>query len=103
MKNNKRKSIPLPPINTILDLLNGVSNAETEIIKFYEGYIQMAATEPIYSEDGLYNGMLQNEDLMQEIRIALFKALPILRRNVLQKISDKKIVIVISIQNEKTE
>ncbi len=94
---------PVPPADIILDLLNDVPGTETRIILFYEGYIQAAATEPLYTEDGIYKGIYRNEDLMQEIKMALLKAIPPLKRNILKRLSFRNTVVVILTKDDATE
>ena len=64
----------------ILDLQNEERGAEVKIIRFYDGYISKMARKPIYTETGQFVGCEINEDLAQELKIALFRALPKLRK-----------------------
>ncbi|MCI9449410.1 MAG: helix-turn-helix domain-containing protein [Clostridiales bacterium] len=75
----RRKKIILPPADIILELLNDEPQNDIHLLEFYNGYIHAAATESLYTVDGLKAGYHINEDLVQEIRIEFLKSLSALR------------------------
>ena len=75
----KRRNI-IPPADIILDLINDEPRADIRVLNFYEGYILTMAKEPKYTAGGELICFEVNEDLAQELRIALFRSLPKLRR-----------------------
>lgn len=103
MRSKTRCLNNVPPADVILGLLNDEPRARDELILFYEGYIQVAATEPVYTEEGIYNGMYLNEDLMQEIHLALLKAIPPLKRNIFKRISSENHIILVFQTDTKDE
>lgn len=75
----KNKRI-FPPTDIIVDVLNEESYAEEKILRFYENYIISACKEMRYNSEGYCKGVYINEDLAQDIRLAVFNCLPYLRR-----------------------
>ena len=59
------------PDHIILNILNQAASAESDVLDHYEGYIREVATEPVYSKDGNRTGYYYDEDLAQELRLAL--------------------------------
>lgn len=94
MKNKKkRKTVPSDEI--ILNILNQKPKSEEDIIEFYENYIREMATDPVYSEDGSRTGYYYDEDLAQELRIALTQCLPALRNVLIKRHLEDRLVIVV--------
>ena len=91
---NRRKSKNIPD-HIILNILNEETCAESEIIDHYEGYIREVATEPVYSKEGNRTGYYYDEDLAQELRLALSQALPALRETLIKNYLEKRPVIVV--------
>ena len=83
------------PDNIILNILNQTDDAEDDVLDYYEGYIREVATEPVYSKEGNRTGYYYDEDLAQELRIALSKALPALRETLIKNHLEKRPVIVV--------
>ena len=91
---NRRKSKNIPD-HIILNILNQTASAEDEVLDYNEGYIREVATEPVYSTDGNRTGYYYDEDLAQELRLALSKALPALRETLIKNHLEKRPVIVV--------
>lgn len=91
---NRKKNRNIPD-NIILNILNQTDNAEDDVLDYYEGYIREVATEPVYSKEGNRTGYYYDEDLAQELRIALSKALPALRETLIKNHLEKRPVIVV--------
>lgn len=75
----KSKKI-FPPTDVIVDVLNEESYAEEKVLRFYENYIISACKELQYNTEGYCKGVHINEDIAQDIRLAVFNCLPYLRR-----------------------
>ena len=96
MKAKNKKNI-LPSAKLILKVLNREDDAKDEVVDFYECYIKAMATEPVYSKDGSRKGYFYNEDLAQELRMALSECLPALRKVLLKcHYSDCPVVLVVA-------
>lgn len=96
MKTKSKKNI-LPSAKLILKILNQDKDAKEEVVDFYERYIKEMATEPVYSKDGARKGYFYNEDLAQELRIALAECLPALRKALIKcHYSDCPVVLVVA-------
>lgn len=93
MKNRKKKRNI--PDHIILNILNQAASAESDVLDHYEGYIREVATEPVYSKDGNRTGYYYDEDLAQELRMALSQALPALRETLIKNHLEKRPVIVV--------
>ena len=91
---NRKKNRNIPD-NIILNILNQTDNAEDDVLDYYEGYIREVATEPVYSKEGNRTGYYYDEDLAQELRLALSKALPALRETLIKNHLEKRPVIVV--------
>ena len=91
---NRKKNRNIPD-NIILNILNQTDDAEDDVLDYYEGYIREVATEPVYSKEGNRTGYYYDEDLAQELRIALSKALPALRETLIKNHLEKRPVIVV--------
>ena len=93
MKNRKKnRSIP---DHIILSILNQATGAENEVLNHYERYIREVATEPVYSTEGTRTGYYYDEDLAQELRLALSQALPALRETLIKNHLENRPVIVV--------
>lgn len=66
-------------------VLNGIPEAAEEVIAFYDRYIQTMATESVYTTEGNTIGYYYDEDLAQELRIALVQSLPAVRQILIKK------------------
>ena len=95
----KRKKI-IPPADLILDIINDEPGVETKIIGFYDAYIKEIAKEPKYNREEDFVRYEINDDLAQELRVALFCSLPKLRRAFLKQFGDKRPLIVIATEDE---
>ena len=84
MKHRGRKRI-LPSEKLVLNILNGDSSASADAISFYERYIREMATDPVYAADGSRSGYFYDEDLAQELRIALSQSLPAVREVLIKR------------------
>lgn len=95
MKNKRnRKNVPADKI--ILNLLNEKPETEDQVVEFYENYIREMATDPVYSEEGNRTGYYYDEDLAQELRIALAQSLPSLRNILIKRhLEDRPVIVVL--------
>lgn len=95
MKNKRnRKNVPADKI--ILNLLNEKPETEEQVVEFYENYIREMATDPVYSEEGNRTGYYYDEDLAQELRIALAQCLPALRNILIKRhLEDRPVIVVL--------
>lgn len=91
MKNTKKKNKKIPPADIILNVLNENDTAQDEILEFYENYIIAVANENINSTFSYEDA----KDLAQEIRIAVAKCLPALRKVLLRSCTESKSMIVV--------
>ena len=100
---NRKKNRKIPD-HIILNILNKAASAEDEVLDYYEGYIREVATEPVYSPDGSRSGYYYyDEDLAQELRLALAQALrlalaqalPALRETFIKNHLENRPVIVV--------
>lgn len=96
----KRRKRIVPPADIILDLLNDEPGVDTKIIAFYDAYIMEMAKEPKYTTEGEFARYEINDDLAQELRIALFRSLPKLRRAFYKRFGNKKPMMVIVAEEE---
>lgn len=78
MRSKGKKRI-LPNEKMIMDILNGNPDAVESILSFYERYIRKIAMHPVYSQDGRRTGYFYDEDLAQELRVALSRSVPTVR------------------------
>ena len=85
----------VPPADIILDLINDKPGVDTKIIEFYDAYILKMAKETKYNSEGEFDRYEINEDLAQELRIALFRSLPKLRKAFFKQYGSKKSWVVI--------
>lgn len=76
----------------ICDLMNGVEEIELEILDFYTGYIKTAAWD---RRDIAMLGGDYSEDLEQEMKMGLFKSIPVFREKLLKQYSSKSIIMTI--------
>ena len=91
----KRRNI-IPPTDIILDLINDEPYIDVRVLDFYEAYILSVAKEPKYTASGEFICFEVNEDLAQELRIALFRSLPKLHLAFFGKFGNKPIVVTVS-------
>ena len=100
----KNKRCILPNEKLLLKILNREEQAKSEAIDFYERYIKEMATEPVYSKDGTRSGYFYNEDLAQELRMALSACLPALREVLVKRhFTNRPIVLVLTDLTEQSE
>ena len=76
---NRKKNRNIPD-HIILNILNQATSAESDVLDHYEGYI---------------TGYYYDEDLAQELRLALSQALPALRETLIKNHMEKRPVIVV--------
>lgn len=81
----KSKRYILPDEKLILSILNRAPDASDEVLAFYDRYIREMATDPVYAADGSRTGYFYDEDLAQELRLALSQSLPAVRRVILKR------------------
>lgn len=81
----KSKRYILPDERLILGILNRTPGASDEVLAFYDRYIREMATDPVYAADGSRTGYFYDEDLAQELRLALSQSLPAVRRVILKR------------------
>ncbi len=91
---NKRKRRNIPE-HIVLNILNQAIGAEDDVLEHYEGYIRETATEPVYSKGGARTGYYYDEDLAQELRVALAQAIPDLREALIKNHLENRPVIVV--------
>lgn len=84
MKHRGRKRI-LPSEKLVLNIMNNSPGVTEETLSFYEHYIHEVATDPVYAPDGSRTGYFYDEDLAQELRIALSQSLPAVREALIKK------------------
>ena len=90
-----RKKSKIIPDQIILKILNHSADSEEEVLNHYEQYIRKVVTEPVYSQDGNRTGYYYDEDLAQELRVALAQSIPALREALIKNHLDKRPVIVV--------
>ena len=87
---DKKESAKIP-IEIVLNVLNNEQNADVKLLDFYAPYIGSIGT--VEEDDITY----VDEDLIQEIKIAVIKAIPKLRKALLNKhFKDDPIVMVVA-------
>lgn len=93
----KAKRYILPSEKLILNILNGTSGASSEVLAFYDRHIQEMATDPVYAADGSRTGYFYDEDLAQELRLALSQSLPALREVLIKRhFANRPVVVVLT-------
>lgn len=85
----------MPAADIILDVINGTSDCQEKVLNYYEGYIITAGTFPIYNARGFYSGFYADHDLMQDMRINLYKSVPILRKKLIRGILNPETIVII--------
>ena len=96
MKRRGRKRI-LPSDKLVLNILNGESDASEQTVSFYERYIREMATDPVYAPDGSRTGYFYDEDLAQELRVALSQSLPAVREVLIKRhFTNRPVVVVLT-------
>lgn len=91
----RNKKLNVPPADIILNILNGADEAAEQILDYYEGYIIVSATFPIYDEAGAYLGLYADHDLMQDMRLNLYNSIPALKRRLHLHLHDPNAVVII--------
>ena len=89
----KRNKI-LPDKHIILDIIKEKEGINETVLTFYENYIRGMATDPIYSKDGIRAGYCYDDDLAQELRLALSQCLPALRRALIKHNMENRPVVL---------
>lgn len=96
MKNRQRRHIRLGK-NLVLKVINREPSARDEIVGFYDRYIREMATDPVYGSDGSITGYYIDNDLAQELRIALSESLPAARKVLIEKhLANRPVVLVLT-------
>lgn len=96
MKRKGRRRI-LPSEKLVLDILNGETGASEQTVSFYERYIREMATDPVYAADGSRTGYFYDEDLAQELRVALSQSLPAVREVLIKRhFANRPVVLVLT-------
>lgn len=96
VKNKKRKENSEPSVGMILSLLRADPSVICDYLSFYDKYIHASATERIYSVDDCYYTTQFNDDLKQEIDIALAMSLTPLRQKLIQYLNGECVLLFIS-------
>lgn len=103
MKQSDKEKKRLPTAEMILGIINDEPEITEDIIHFYDGYIISLAVRNAYSAEGRQVGYYIDEDLAQDIRLALVESLPKLRQ-ILKKLFKKKkeavIVLITDLPNQ---
>lgn len=89
------KKHTLPSARLVMNILNREKGAEEEVVDFYERYIKEMATDPVYAADGSRTGYFYDEDLAQELRLALSQSLPAVREVLIKRHFTKRPVVVV--------
>lgn len=96
MKRRGKKRI-LPSEKLVLNILNGETDASEQAVSFYERYIREMATDPVYAADGSRTGYFYDEDLAQELRVALSQSLPAVREVLIKRhFTNRPVVVVLT-------
>lgn len=96
MKNKQRKQIRLGK-NLVLKVLNREPSAREEVVEFYERYIREMATDRVYGPDGAVTGYYIDNDLAQELRMALSESLPAVREVLIKRhFTNRPVVVVLT-------
>ena len=95
MRRRGKKRI-LPDDKLVLGILNRELGAQDEVLSFYERYIREMATDPVYATDGSRTGYFYDEDLAQELRMALSQCLPAVREVLIKRhFANRPVVVVL--------
>ena len=93
----KSKRYILPDERLILSILNRTPGASDEVLTFYDRYIREMATDPVYAADGSRTGYFYDEDLAQELRLALSQSLPAVREVLIKRhFADRPVILVLT-------
>ena len=96
MKYRGKKRI-LPSEKLVMNILNSTPGAEEDVLSFYEHYIQEMATDPVYAADGSRSGYFYDEDLAQELRLALSQSLPAVREALIKRhFTNRPVVLILT-------
>ena len=91
-----RKKNIIPPADIILDVIYDAPCAGEKVLKFYDSYINSAAKEVVSGKEEF----VINEDLVQDIRLAVLNALPYFRKAFRHKYLRNKVSVVLVLNNE---
>lgn len=96
IRKNKCKNYKIPPADVILDILNENPNTENRILDFYENYITAVAKQS-HEPKADFISKEDTEDLAQEIRIAVARCIPALRKVLINtRLNNEPLVVVIT-------
>ena len=96
MKRKGKKHI-LPSAKLVMNILNKEKGTEDAVVGFYEQYIREMATDPVYDSEGSRTGYFYDEDLAQELRIALAESLPAVREVLIKRhFTNRPVVVVLT-------
>lgn len=99
MKNKSKYACP--PADIILDIINDENDAPEKVLGFYNEYAEKSAKEPVYNGNGKIVTTIINDDLLQNIREDIIKAIPILRRSILNgNFSYRPLVVIVAAGKE---
>ena len=96
-----RKKKVIPPADMILNIINDEPHAGEIVLKFYDSYILEASKEYCYGVKGERIGHYVNDDLAQNIRLAVYNSLPALRKAFYKKFFIASPVIVVIAKESK--
>ncbi len=91
------KNKHLPGAELVLGIINDDLGVADEIIHFYDGYIVSLAVRNAYSAEGRRVGFYIDEDLAQDVRLALVESLPKLRQILKKHLKKKKEAVIVLI------
>ena len=94
MKRKSRKRI-LPNEKLILDILNKEPKTSENVVAFYDRYIREMSTDPVYGPDDNRTGYFYDEDLAQELRLALAQSLPAVREVLIKRYFTNRPVVLV--------
>lgn len=96
MKNRQKRNIRLGK-NLVLKVLNREPSVRDDVVGFYERYIREMATDPVYGSDGAITGYYIDNDLAQELRLALSESLPAVREVLIKRhFTNRPVVVVLT-------
>ncbi len=87
--------VPVPTKDILLGVLNDEDSAIRALLQYYEPYITVAASVPVYNSLGLREGVFISDDLKQETALRILRSLPMLRRKLRQRGSSKKSYVIV--------
>ena len=89
-----QKDMYLPSSELICAILNEDMSAAEMAYAHYDRYIYAMASEPARTPDGTRTGYFYDEDLAQELRLALCRCLPAVRRVLVEQHTTKPVTVV---------